>query len=100
MRIVPRRVGYTLELVYEKVLPKQRKRLTRKGAIDLGSINLVTFVDNLGTQPIVIKNHGKGIKSIIQYYLKKQTQLRSQYVQQQRKQLKKQNRLTYGPAYY
>ncbi len=100
VRIVPRRVGYTLELVYEKALPKLRKRLTRKGAIDLGSINLVTFVDNLGTQPIVIKDHGKGIKSIIQYYLKKQTQLRLHYVQQQRKQLKKQNILTYGPAYY
>ncbi len=100
VRIVPRRVGYTLELVYEKTLPKLRKRFTRKGAIDLGSINFVAFVDNLGSQPIVIKDHGKGIRSIIQYYLKKQTQLRLQYVQQQRKQLKKQNRLTYGPAYY
>jgi len=60
----------------------------------------VTFVDNLGNQPIVIKDHGKGIKSIIQYYLKKQTQLRLQYVQQQRKQLKKRNKLSYGPAYY
>jgi len=100
VRIVPRRVGYTLELVYEKVLPKQRRRFLRKGAIDLGSINLVTFVDNLGTQPIVIKDHGKGIRSIIQYYLKQQTQLRLQYVSQQKKQLKKKNKLTYGPAYY
>ena len=100
VRIVPRRVGYTLELVYEKILPKMRKRFTRKGAIDLGSINLVTFVDNLGSQPIVIKDYGKGIKSIIQYYLKKQTQIRELYVQQQRKQLKQKNRLGYGPAYY
>ncbi|MCE7749771.1 MAG: transposase, partial [Candidatus Heimdallarchaeota archaeon] len=45
VRIVPRRVGYTLELVYEKVLPKLRRRFTRKGAIDLGSINFVAFVD-------------------------------------------------------
>ncbi len=100
VRIVPRRVGYTLELVYEKSLPKQRKRFTRKGAIDLGSINLVTFVDNLNNQPIVIKDHGKGIRSIIQYYLKKQTQLREQYVSQQRNSLKKKNKLKYGPAYY
>ncbi|MCE7748916.1 MAG: IS200/IS605 family element transposase accessory protein TnpB [Candidatus Heimdallarchaeota archaeon] len=100
VRIIPRRVGYTLELVYEKLLPKQRKKLIRKGAIDLGSINLVTFVDNLGNQPIVIKDHGKGIKSIIQYYLKIQTKLREQYVQQQRKQLKQQQKLIYGQAYH
>ncbi len=100
VRIVPRRVGYTLELVYEKVLPKQRKRFTRKGAIDLGSVNLVTFVDNLGNQPIVIKDHGRGIRSIMQYYLKKQTQLRLEYVKQQKSQLKRNNQLQYGPAFY
>ncbi len=100
VRVVPRRVGYTLELVYQKTLPKLRKRPKRKGAIDLGMVNLVTFVDNLGNQPIVIKDAGKGIKSITQYYLKKQTQLRELYVQQQRNQLKVNNRLVYGPAYY
>ncbi len=100
VRIVPRRVGYTIELVYQKTLPKLRKRTKRKGAIDLGMVNLVTFVDNLGSQPIVIKDTGKGIKSITQHHLKKQTQLREQYVQQQRKQLKAKNKLEYGPAYY
>jgi len=100
VRIIPRQVGYTIELVYLKTLQKLRKRTKRKGAIDLGMTNLVTFVDNLGNQPIVVKDHGKGIKSITQYYLKKQTQLREQYVQQQRQQLKIKNRLKYGPAYY
>ena len=100
VRIIPRRVGYTLELVYEKILPKMKKRLIRKGAIDLGSINLVTFVDNLGNQPIVIRDAGKGIKSITQYYLKRQTQLRAEYMLQQKHQLNKKNRLKYGPAYY
>ena len=100
VRIVPRRVSYTLEIIYEKILPKRKKRTIRKGAIDLGSINLVTFVDNLGSQPIVIKDHGNGIKSIIQYHLKMQTQLRKQYVQQQKKQLKQKNKLKYGSAYY
>jgi len=100
VRIIPRRVGYTLELVYEKILPKLRKRSTRRGAIDLGSINIVTFVDNLGNQPIVIKDHGKGIKSIIQYFLKKQTQLREQYIRQQKQYLKQQKKLIYGPTYY
>ena len=100
VRIIPRRVGYTLELVYEKILPKQRRRHTRKGAIDLGSINLVTFVDNLGNRPIVIKDHGKGIRSIIQYYLKKQTQLRLEYVKQQKDRLNQQKKIVYSPAYY
>ena len=100
VRIIPRRVGYTIELVYLKTIPKMRKKSKRKGAIDLGVNNLVTFVDNLGNQPIVIKDHGKGIKSITQYYLKKQTQLREQYVQQQRQQLKAKNKLHYGATFY
>ncbi|MCE7741387.1 MAG: IS200/IS605 family element transposase accessory protein TnpB, partial [Candidatus Heimdallarchaeota archaeon] len=69
-------------------------------AIDLGMTNLVTFVDNLGNQPIVIKDHGKGIKSITQYYLKNQTKLRLQYVQQQRQLLKTKNNLRYGTTFY
>jgi putative transposase len=100
VRIVPRRPGYTIELVYQKTLPKLRKKLIRKGGVDLGMINLATFVDNLGGQPIVIKDAGKGIKSITQYYLKKQKQLQIQYAQQQRLKLKRKHRLTYGHAYY
>jgi IS605 OrfB family transposase len=100
VRIIPRRVGYTIELVYLKSIPKITNRRRRKGAVDLGMFNLVTFVDNLGNQPIVIKDHGKGIKSITQYYLKKQTQLREQYVQQQKLQLKVGNRLYYGESFY
>ncbi|MBA7526932.1 IS607 family transposase ISTvo1 [subsurface metagenome] len=100
VRVIPRRVGYTLELVYQKTLPKVKKRMTRKGAVDLGMVNLATFVDNLGNQPIVIKDAGKGIKSITQFYLKKQKQLQIQYAQQQRQLLKGNTRLSYGQAYY
>ena len=100
VRIVPRRVGYTLELIYLKTIPNLKKHRKRKGAVDLGMINLVTFVDNLGNRPIVIKDHGKGLKSITQYYLKKQTQLRLQYVQQQKQQLKGKNNLQYGTSFY
>ncbi len=100
VRIVPRQVGYTIELIYLKTLPQLKKRPRRKGAIDLGMTNLVTFVDNLGNQPIVIKDHGRGIKSITQYYLKNQTQLREQYVLQQRQQLKIKNKLKYGKTFY
>ena len=101
VRIIPRRVGYTLELVYLKTISDLKIKRTKKGAIDLGLHNLVTFVDNLGNQPIVIKDYGKGIKSITQYYLKKQTQIREQYVNQQRKNLKaNKNKLNYGTSFY
>ncbi len=100
VRIVPRRICYTIEIVYQKTIPKFVKKRVRKGAVDLGMDNLAAFVDNLGGQPIVVKDAGKGIKSITQYYLKKQKQLQIQYAQQQRKQLKGTNRLKYGHAYY
>ncbi len=101
VRIIPRRVGYTLELVYLKTIPDLKKNRKRKGAIDLGLHNLVTFVDNLGNRPIVVKDHGKGIKSITQYYLKKQTKLREQYVQQQKQKLKGSKiKLSYGTSFY
>ncbi len=100
VRIIPSRPGYTLEIVYRKSLPKLLKKRLKKGGVDLGMDNLAAFVDNLGGQPIVIKDAGKGIKSITQYYLKKQKELQIQYVQQQRKHLKGKISLTYGHAYY
>ncbi len=100
VRVIPRRTHYTLEIVYLKSIPNLRKKMIRKGAIDLGMDNLAAFVDNLGGRPIVIKDAGKGIKSITQYYLKKQKKLQIQYAQQQKKQLKGKNRLIYGQAYY
>jgi len=101
VRIVPRGVGYTIEIIYHKFIPKRvQKYLKRKGALDFGLTNLVTFVDNIGNRPIIVKDEGKGIKSITQYYLKKVKKLQEQYAQQQRYQLKKKNKLTYGPAYY
>jgi putative transposase len=101
VRIVPRGVGYTIEIIYHKNLLKQiRKHQKRKGALDLGITNLVTFVDNIGNRPIVVKDEGKGIKSITQYYLKRTSQLQEQYAQQQQKYLQQNNRLVYGQAYY
>ncbi len=100
MRVIPRGVGYTVELVYHKQLPKvKKKNKKRKGSIDLGLTNLVTFVDNIGSRPIVIKDEGKGVKSITQYYLKEVKKLQQQYAAQQYKQLRKQNRLQYGTSF-
>ncbi len=101
VRIVPRGVGYTVEIVYHKNIPKRlQKKNTRKGAMDLGLTNLVTFVDNIGSRSIIVKDEGKGIKSTTQYYLKRISQLQEQYAQQQRKQLRQQNRLVYGQVYH
>ena len=100
VRIIPRGVGYTIELVYYKSLPKTKKNSpSRKGAIDLGLTNLVTFVDNIGNRPIVIKDEGKGIKSITQYYLKEVKRIQQQYAQQQRVQLKQKKKLVYGQRF-
>ncbi|MCE7738962.1 MAG: transposase [Candidatus Heimdallarchaeota archaeon] len=100
VRIVPRGVGYTIEIVHFKFLPKPKKKLPpRKGAIDLGLTNLVTFVDNIGSQPIVIKDEGKGIKSVTQYYLKEVKRIQQQYAKQQRAHLKHKNKLIYGTKF-
>jgi putative transposase len=101
VRIVPRGVGYTIEIVYHKHLPKPKKKNPkRKGAIDLGLTNLVTFVDNIGSRQIIVKDEGKGVKSITQYYLKKVSKLQEQYVQQQKSKLKQKNSMSYGYAFY
>ena len=101
VRIIPRGVGYTMEVVYLKLFPRPvRKNKKRKGAIDLGLTNLVTFVDNIGSRPIVVKDEGKGVKSLTQYYLKRTKELQEQYARQQHQQLKNKNRLVYGQTYY
>ena len=101
VRIIPRGVGYTVELVYHKQIPNfKKKKIGRKGALDLGLTNLVTFVDNIGSRPIIVKDEGKGVKSITQYYLKEVSKLQEQYAQQQRKKLKISNSMSYGKAYH
>jgi IS605 OrfB family transposase len=101
VRIIPRGVGYTIEIVYHKILNKSRKKsLTGKGAIDLGITNLITFVDNIGSKPIVIKDEGNGIKSITQYYVKEVRRIQRQYAEQQYRNLKQSNRLVYGYKFF
>jgi putative transposase len=57
-------------------------------------------VDNIGSRPIVIKDEGKGIKSLTQYYLKEVKKLQQQYAEQQQKQLRQKNtRLQYGSSF-
>jgi len=85
VRIIPKGVGYVLEIVYKKVLEaiekgrgkdRNRKRIV---GIDLGSANIVTMVNNIGEQPIIVKDDGSGIKSINQYYNKRKAEIQSIY---------------------
>jgi len=93
VRLIPRAVGYILEIVYDKIInaPKRDKRIV--AGIDLGVRNLATIVDNTGGKPIVIK--GGTVKSIIQFYQKERARLQSIYdLQKQDKQGMKMKRLS------
>lgn len=100
VRIIPRALGYTIEIVYTKLVPNAEVSGKNIGAIDLGITNLITYVDNINSRPIVVKDEGKGIKSIIQFYLKEGKKIQQKYAQQQGKQLKQQNNLVYGSRFH
>ena len=74
VRIVPNGSIYTIELVWDKVIQKNKK-LNEKAyiGIDLGLKNLATIVNNIGLQPIII--NGKPLVAINQYYNKKKAKL-------------------------
>jgi IS605 OrfB family transposase len=87
VRIIPKGVGYVVEIVYDKVVEvvkKDRKdrQNTNISGIDLGSSNIVTMVNNIGKVPIVVKDNGKGIKSINQFYNKKKAEIQEIYDKQ------------------
>lgn len=75
VRVVPKGVGYTIEIIYQKKLTFISLPSSRKAAIDLGYLNIITLVDNIGSRPIIVKDNGKGIKSIVQYFNKKSSEL-------------------------
>ncbi len=88
VRIVPKGTGYICEIVYEKNLTEKQiinrrwyAKLKTNGiaGIDYGSVNIVTIGNNIGSVPIAIKDDGKGIKSINQFYNKKKAWLQSIY---------------------
>jgi len=82
VRIIPKGVGYVLEIVYEKeveIKEKGNKEGERVVGIDLGTKNIVTMVNNIGLKPIVVKDDGRGIKSINQFYNKRKAEIQSIY---------------------
>ena len=89
-RLIPKGHSYVLELVYRKHLPDIELPPTeeeeiianarRIAAVDLGVNNLLTWTNNIGLKPIIVK--GGRIKSTVRYFNKQLAQLKSQYDRQ------------------
>lgn len=75
-RFVPKADYYVMEIVYEIEVPDIVEERIRICSIDLGTENLVTMVNNVGLQPVVIK--GGAIKSVNQFYNKRKAGMQSQ----------------------
>ena len=80
IRIVPKGVGYVLEVVYRKIVNTLKLVKDRIVGIDLGSRNIVTIANNIGEKPIVVK--GGVVKSINQFYNKERARLQRIYEEQ------------------
>jgi len=98
-RIIPRGIGYMLEITYDKEVKEKRvqekenpidseivndsKELAkpcRALGIDPGLENLLATVNNIGVPPIVFK--GGPVKSMNQFYNKRRAELQRQYARQ------------------
>jgi putative transposase len=77
VRIIPKGVGYVVEIVYRKKIHPKPLNKNNIIAIDLGVRNLITTVNNNGLKPFVIK--GGVVKSINQYYNKGRARIQSTY---------------------
>ena len=93
VRIIPKGVGYVAEIVYQKEVIVEKKDSSRVVGIDFGSKNIITMVNNIGLKPIVVKDDGRGIKSINQFYSKKKAELQNIYAKQKIKDGSKLRRL-------
>ncbi len=68
VRIIPLSIKYKIEIIYKKEEKDLGLNKNNILSIDLGLNNLITAVNNIGLDPIIIK--GKVVKSINQYYNK------------------------------
>ncbi|MCU4139490.1 MAG: Transposase [Methanophagales archaeon] len=80
VKIIPKGVGYVVEIVYEKEIDTIERDKSRVAGIDLGVRNLVTIANNIGEEPIVVK--GGVAKTINQFFNKKKARLQSTYSKQ------------------
>jgi len=91
VRIIPKGVGYLVEIVYWKHVESEELNNTRRLNIDPGLKNLVTLTNNIGQRPIVVK--GNIVKSINQYFNKKYAKILRQFDMQGIKESKRFYRL-------
>ena len=77
VRILPKGIGYLVEIVYWKHIKPEELDKTRRLNIDPGLKNLVTMTNNIGQQPIIIK--GNILKSTNQYFNKKYAKILYQF---------------------
>jgi len=70
VRIIPNSNCYVIEIIYRKEVKENDLKEKNYLSIDLGINNLATLVTNQGQQPLLV--NGKIVKSINQYYNKKQ----------------------------
>ena len=82
VRIVPKGVGYVAEIVYQKEVDIKEKDSSKIVGIDFGSKNIIAMVNNIGLKPIVVKDDGRGIKSINQFYNRQKAKLQNIYAKQ------------------
>jgi putative transposase len=92
VRIIPKGIGYMVEIVYQKEINPKPLNKDSITAIDLGVRNLITMVNNNGLKPFVIK--GGVVKSINQYYNKEKARIQSVYDRQEIKTGKAMQKLT------
>ncbi len=92
VRIIPKGIGYVVEIVYQKIISPKLLNKDNIIAIDLGVSNLITTVNNNGLKPFIIK--GGHVKSINQYYNKEKARIQSVYDRQGIATSKKLQRLT------
>jgi IS605 OrfB family transposase len=92
VRIIPKGVGYVVEIVYQKKICPKLLNKDNIIAIDIGVRNLITMVNNNGLKPFVIK--GGVVKSINQFYNKARARIQSTYDRQGIKTGKSMQKLT------
>ena len=92
VRIIPKGVGYVVEIVYEKEVDVVERDKSRIAGIDLGVRNLVTIANNIGEAPIVVK--GGVVKSINQFFNKEMARLQRIYAKQGIKTSKRMKKLS------
>jgi len=92
VRIIPKGVGYVVEIVYGKEENTIERDKSRVAGIDLGLRNLVTIANNIGEAPIVVK--GGVVKSINQFFNKEKARLQRIYAKQGIKTSKRLKRLS------